>query len=243
MFDFLKSKKERKFETADKTKEEVKAPEVKKRDLGVCIPIHSKPKDSKDKKKARVVEEVSPFDKLRMEHQKEQSEFNREFKEISEQASEKPFSYDEEVGVEAVESARPEIAKRESGSKAEISYDQNDELDRASEKMAQGYVPRFSSTARQKLGLEEKVVSAPSVVGEFEVTGVYVGSETMISGRVVSGKITKRMTGNMGKGTMRISDIKRGPTTATELNEGESGTIFVRGTVATLKHGDILEFS
>ena len=229
MFDFLKAKKENKWANHEESAEKV-AP-VKK-DLGVCVPMHAR--SAEEKKKLKGKKEVNPFDKLRMQHLKETSEFNKEFQEISSQESEEPYAYEPELGVEGIEESKEE---------PEVKYDSNDELDVAAEKMSKGYVPRFSSTARQKLGLEEKPIQRTVVSGTLEVSGLYVGAETMISGRVVSGKIKKSMSAQMGKGTIRVSDLKRGSSTVTELSSGEEGTIFVRGNASNLKNGDLIDFS
>jgi hypothetical protein len=226
LFDFLKGK------NGEKQANEKQASSQKK-DLGVCVPVHRK--SSEDKKKlSKSKEEISPFDKLRMEHLKETAEFNREIKEISEQEAEEPFDYSPELGVETIEQKKEAPV---------VEYNSEDELDVAAQKMSEGYVPRFSSTARQKLGLEQKAPQVVRVAGSLEVSGVYVGAETMISGQVVSGRLKKSMTSSLGRGTIRISDLKRGSVTVSDLSAGESGTIFVRGNANSLKNGDVIDFS
>jgi hypothetical protein len=222
LFDFFKKKNARKEEKV----------ECAKKDHGVCVPVHRL--SAEEKKKLAKKKEVSPFDKLRMQHLKEQAEFSKEFKEISEQIPQEPFDYEPDLGVESIET-KPSPAK--------IEYDSEDELDVAAQKMSEGYVPKFSSTARQKLGLEEKAKPVVSVSGSLEVSGVYIGAETMISGTVSSGRLRKSMTAAMGKGTIRISDLKKGSMTVGELKEGEEGTIFVRGNATSVKYGDIVDFS
>ena len=236
LFDFLKKKVNSNNWAKPKEKTVQEAP--KKRDLGVCVPVHARTPEERKKLKGK--KEVSPFDKLRLQHLKETNEFNKEFKEISEQESEEPYEYEPELGVESVETKTSAPANNAS----QPVFDQNDELDVASQKLNDGYVPRFSSTARKKLGLEEDAPKKETrVVGSFEVTGTYVGAETMISGVVTSGKITKRMTATFGKGTLRISDLKRGSSSVSELLRDEEGTIFVRGNASNIKYGDIIDFS
>jgi len=236
LFDFLKAKKENKWA---KEKEKVAQVAPVKRDLGVCVPNHAK--SAEEKKKLKGKREINPFDKLRAAHLKETSEFNKEFTEISQQESEEPYEYAPELGVEGIEEKKRGVEEKKS--EAEITYDANDELDVAAEKMSKGYVPRFSSTARQKLGLEEKPVQQNSISGTLEVSGVYVGAETMISGRVISGRLKKSMSAQRGKGTIRISDLKQSSRTVSELVSGEEGTVFVRGNANNLRNGDTIDFS
>ncbi len=236
MFDFLKAKKEPKFA---KKEEPISASAKPKKDLGVCIPNHAK---SAEERKKLPKKEVSPFDKLRTAHEKE---MGKTLLDIESQESEEPYEYEPEFGIGGIEYAKKEKQKVESDENDNL--DENDELDRASKKMSEGFVPKFSATARKKLGLEEEKSSqdsAPREHGSFEVTGFYVGAETMISGTVVSGKITKRMSTQLGKNTMRVSDLKKSFVSVTELRTGESGTIFSRGsTPSMLRNGDVLEFS
>ncbi|MFA6065345.1 MAG: hypothetical protein WC746_05875 [archaeon] len=252
LFDFLKGKK----------KEE--PVHGRKKDLGVCVPHHAK--SLEEKKKLSKSKYVSPFDKLRMDHLKETADFNKEFKEISEQESEEPYEYEPDLGVESIDTRKAQALEEEKpklrrldmlkpgqrdddapvenkSNNSKIEYNQSDELDVASEKMSNGYVPKFSSTARKKLGLEEAAPVKVSVSGTIEVSGVYVGAETMISGTVVSGRIRKSMSAQLGKGTVRISDLKQGSRTVSELNSGEEGTIFVRGNAMSVKYGDVIDFS
>lgn len=231
LFDFLKGKKENENKWA-KEKVKVAPVEHKKADLGVCVPIHAKTPE--DKKKLKGKKEVNPFDKLRNEHLKETNQFNKEFEELASQEPQEPFEFAPELGVEEIEQNKKESTPN---------FDPNDELDVAAQKMSDGYVPRFSSTARQKLGLEQKAPQVVRVAGTLEVRGMYVGAETMISGKVVSGRLKKSMSANMGKGTIRISDVKRGSMTVSELKSGEDGTIFVRGNVSMLRNGDEIDFS
>jgi hypothetical protein len=51
------------------------------------------------------------------------------------------------------------------------------------------------------------------------------------------------MSAPFGKNTIRITDLKKGITSANELNEGEHGTIFTRASLGLLKTGEVLEFS
>jgi len=236
MFDFLKGKKEHKFAHKEET---VSAPAKPKKDLGVCIPNHAK---SKEERKKTQKKEISPFDKLRMDHEKE---MGKTLSDIESQESEEPYEYGPEFGIGGIEYAKKEKEKVEPAENNNL--DETDELDAASKKMDEGYVPKFSSTARKKLGYEEdkpRQDSTPRDYGSFEVTGVYVGAETMISGIVVSGKITKRMSTMLGKTTVRVSDLKKSFVSVNELRNGESGTIFSRGsTPSMLRNGDVLEFS
>jgi hypothetical protein len=226
LFDFLKPKKEKKF--GQKTDSEAPPAPKPKRDLGVCIPVHARTAEERKKLK----NEKSPFEELQKEHEKEMTHTLRD---IESQEPEEPYDYAPELGVEGIDSNKE---------KESSTGEKPDELDAASQKMSEGYVPRFSSTARQKLGLEEKAPQqAAPIQAEFEVSGVYPGAESMISGRVIRGKINKRLTAQTGKGTLRISDIKVGSSTVQELYQGESGTIFARGIISALRNGDILEFS
>jgi len=253
LFDFLKGKKEN---THNNT--------VPKKDLGVCVPHHAK--SIEEKKKLSKSKYVSPFDKLRMDHLKETAEFNKEFKEISEQESAEPFDYEPELGVESIDTRKTESSMEDKpklrrldmlkpgqrddpveiesiSNNSKIEYNQNDELDVAAEKMSNGYVPKFSSTARKKLGLEEAAPVKSSVSGSIEVSGVYAGAETMISGTVISGRLKKSMSAQLGKGTVRISDLKQGSMSVSELQNGERGTIFVRGSALSIRNGDVIDFS
>ncbi len=243
LFDFLSGKKETHNKWV-KPKEHVHKAEVpKKKDLGVCVPYHAKSADEKKKLKGK--KEVSPFDKIRNEHLKETAQFNKEFEEISEQEPEEPYDFEPELGVKSVEKTSEE-------NKSAIVYDENDELDVASKKMSEGFVPKFSKTARKKLGQEidedlpaerSENIRNNTGSGSFEVTGVYLGAESMISGRVISGKIGKRMSAQVGNITFRITDLKKSFVAVSEITQGESGTIFTRGNASLLKSGDILDFS
>ncbi|MFA6269422.1 MAG: hypothetical protein WCW13_03705 [archaeon] len=228
LFDFLKEKRENKWA---KEKEPTAKVVLEKKDLGVCVPIHALNPD--ERKKMSKKKEINPFDKLRVEHLKETDAFNKEFKELSEQEPQEPYDYEPDLGVESIEQKKQEPT---------VEYDSTDELDVASQKMSEGYVPRFSSTARQKLGLETKAPQVVHVAGSLEVTGMYVGAETMISGRVISGRLKKSMTASLGKGTVRICDLKQGSSAVSQLNEGESGTIFVRGIANMIRTGDVIDF-
>jgi len=221
LFDFLKAKKENKWA---KEKEKTVSETPKKKYLGVCVPNHAKSPEERKK----MPKEINPFDKLRSQHDKE---IGREVKEILEQEPEEPYDFAPELGVESVASGKEENAK------------EKDEIDNAIEKLDQGYVPRFSSTARQKLGYETAQAPRQAISASLEVKGVYVGAETMISGRVLSGRIRKSMSSSLGKGTIRVSDLKKGSMTVPELNSGEEGTIFVRGNASMVKYGDVLDFS
>ncbi|MFA5930854.1 MAG: hypothetical protein WC821_00915 [archaeon] len=239
LFDFLKGKKENKGFAKKEVVAKVEPPAPVKKDLGVCVPHHAK--SAEEKKKLSKIKEVSPFDKLRMQHLKETAEFNKEFTEIAAQESEEPYDYEPDLGVESIDSTP--IQEKQSSQKGTPVFDENDELDVAAKKMGEGYVPRFSKTAREKMGYEEKTPIVPTITGSMEVSGIYVGAETMISGRVISGKITKRMSCQLGKGTVRISDLKQSSMSVTELRSGENGTIFVRGNPGNIRNGDILDFS
>jgi hypothetical protein len=221
---------------------EAKPKEEKKRaDLGVCVPNHAK--SAEERKKLRGKREISPFEKLRLQHEKD---LGHEVKELMEQETEEPYDFAPELGVQGInEGQKSGIANNE----PQAALNEEDELDRASKQMSQGFVPKFSSSARKKLGVEAKPpereeyeTEQPRNTAEFEVTGLYVGIESMISGRVINGKITRRMASQIGKNSVRISDMKRGPLTVDELNAGEHGTIFTRTNAATLKAGDTLEF-
>ncbi|MCX6803490.1 MAG: hypothetical protein NTY48_02880 [Candidatus Diapherotrites archaeon] len=118
-----------------------------------------------------------------------------------------------------------------------------DEIDESIDKI-EGYVPKFSSTARAKLGIAKEEKAAPSVYGTFRVSGVYPGGDTtVISGEVVFGKITQRLTAQNGNAIIRVSELKRGMETVSELYTGEIGTIFTRGSALMVRNGDELEFS
>jgi hypothetical protein len=260
LFDFLSGKKE-KHNKWIKPKEHVHKVEEapKKKDLGVCVPHHAK--SAEEKKKLKGKKEVSPFEKLRLQHLKETDQFNKEFEEISEQEPEEPYDYSPELGVESIETKKEEEVEEKKfiprkldmmkpGQKGE--YDQNDELDVAAEKMSKGYVPKFSSTARKKLGYDDTKEEAEERAeemhkstgsGSFEVTGVYLGAESMISGRVISGKVGKKMTAQFGNVSVRITDLKKSFASVSELGAGDSGTIFTRANASLIKSGDILDFS
>jgi len=231
MFDFLKGKKEHKFAHKEPTTDSV--PQKSKKDLGVCIPNHAK---SKEERKKLPKKEISPFDKLRMQHEKD---MGKTLEDISAQESEEPYEYEPELGVAGIGGAKEEEKK--------VSADKTDEIEAAVKKLDEGYIPKFSSTARKKFGYEDEKPleqSGPRAYGQFEVTGIYVGAETMISGIVVSGKVTRRMSTQIGKSTIHISDLKKSFAAVQELSQGESGTIFTRGsTASSLKNGDVLEFT
>jgi len=204
-----------------------------KRDLGVCIPNHAK---DADERKKMLKNEVSPFERLQNEHQKDDN-FKLQFS----RAKEKKFDSQNDLGIESAASAEKQEEVNEVVAQAVVE-EKEDELDVAARQM-DSFVPKFSRTARQKLGIESKPEAVRhETTGSFEVSGVYPGSETMISGRVVSGKIKKPMNCTFGKVTLRISDIKKGSLSASELCEGQSGTIFVRGSAAYLRNGDVLDF-
>jgi|GEM_PF-1539089 len=234
-WDFLFGKSEVKNKWAKhKTKKPV---EKKKVELGVCIPQHAK----KGKTKKEVLVKESPFEKLIKKHN--QKEFNEEVEEIVGQQPHEPFDYEPDLGVEEVAAGKTE--KKEEPEK-------EDELDAAARKMSEGYVPKFSAVARKKLGYEDNVPAenktirmkkAPVGKAQFEVTGVYYGSESVISGEVISGTITKRMSAPFANTTLKISDLKTGVSSVKELTEGQRGTIFTRGKIGLLKSGTILEFS
>ena len=232
-------------------KEIVEKPIKPKIDLGVCVPIHAmKKKETKKIKFSIAQNEESPFDKIRKEYEKDKAEFNKEVREITDQEPSEPFDYAPELGVESIEQ-KPIQAKSPFGkvvfgkqNDSDGSKESTDELDVASKKMVEGYVPRFSATARQKLGMEEKPAAPVSnSYAQFEVTGVYSGVETMISGIVRCGKLTKRMSAQVGKNNLRISDIKKSFVSVGEINEGESGTIFTRGGAGIIRNGDVIEFA
>jgi hypothetical protein len=222
LFDFLKTKRENKW-AKEKEKKVVCAP--RKKNLGVCIPVHAK--SAKERKKMPK-KEISPFDKIRMKHQEE---IGVQVEEILDQEPQEPYDFEPQLGVESIASTNEKIEEKK------------DEIDKALEKIEEGYVPRFSSTARQKLGYETKKEVTQKNSATIEVKGVYLGSETMISGTILSGKITKNMSSSLEKGVIRISDIKKGSMTVKELNSGEQGTIFVKGNASKIKSGDILDFS
>jgi hypothetical protein len=229
--------------------EKTSVPVKSKSELGVCVPMHAKKKE-KDSKKIKFViknddEEDSPFDKLRKEYEKDRADFSKEVKQIVEQQPSEPFDYDPELGVEMVEKpASFSVKSVFSKYRKEETSEKKDELDEAAKKMSDGYVPRFSSTARQKLGLEKKPVEKNSnSYAQFEVTGVYAGAETMISGIVRCGKLTKRMSAQIGKSSVRISELKQSLSSVSEINEGEEGTIFTRGSSGIIRNGDIIEFA
>lgn len=245
-FGYVKEKK-----TEDEKTQVVTKP---KSEISVCIPMHARKKE-KDSKKIKFVikeeEEESPFDKLRKEYEKDRTEFNKEVKQIIEQQPSEPFDYEPELGIESIEkpvnpvSLKSVFAKYRKEDDSIKGESKGDELDLAGKKMIEGYVPKFSKTARQKMGLEEKSANDSSSTGyaQFEVTGVYSGAETMISGIVRCGKLTKRMSAQIGKSTIRVSDLKQSLCAVNEINEGEEGTIFTRGSVGLIRNGDVIEFA
>ena len=273
-----------------------------KKQLGVCIPNHAK---TSQQRRNLPKKEISPFDKLRENYEKDTADFNREVEELSAQTSEEPYEYESDLGVESIEVKKEQ--KELMQKKASVSFSQPsekertlsdrraalerevkgviasrtpfgnsnknkelvseaksnwgkalptftkkpepaqeleiDEIDESIEKV-ETYVPRFSKTAREKFTGEKDAVAQPSAHGTFAVTGVYPGGDTtIISGEVVAGKVNKRMSAQKGTSTIRINEIKKSMGQVNELIKGESGTIFARGTVNTIKYGDELEFS
>ncbi|MEI7961706.1 MAG: hypothetical protein WCI04_05215, partial [archaeon] len=118
-----------------------------------------------------------------------------------------------------------------------------DEIEDSIEKV-DTYIQKFSKTAREKFASEKASPNEPKAYGSFTVTGVYPGGDTtIISGEVTSGKVNKRMSAQCGKISLRVNEIKKGMEQTNELYLCEQGSIFVRGTVNTIKYGDVLEFS
>ncbi len=256
--DFFESLMKKFGYVKDKTTETQTEAIIKpKVDLGVCVPLHAKKQEKKDLKKIKFVikddkEDESPFDKLRNAYEKDKASFNREVKEITESTPSEPYDYEPELGVESIENKSIVKSKSPFGkilfnkqNESEEPNESDDELDVASKKLDEGYVPRFSRTARQKMGLEEKEAPAVSSgYAQFEVTGVYAGgAETMISGIVRCGKLTKRMTAQIGKNNIRVSDLKQSFASVSEIREGENGTIFTRGGAGNIRNGDVIEFA
>jgi hypothetical protein len=245
--DFLESMmKKIGFVREKKAEKEIVEKSVKpKIDLGVCVPIHAvkKGKDVKKIKFSIPQNEESPFDKIRKAYEKDKSDFSKEVRDITEQEPAEPFDYAPELGVESIERKKP--ISFENAYPKSTDEESTDELDIAGKKMTDGYVPRFSATARQKLGMEEKPIAPVSnSYAQFEITGIYSGgAETMISGIVRCGKLTKRMSAQVGKNSLRISDIKKSFVSVGEINEGESGTIFTRGSAGIIRNGDVIEFA
>lgn len=78
----------------------------------------------------------------------------------------------------------------------------------------------------------------------FRVDGKYeVGNTLMISGMVESGTLKKGMKSEIGRGEIRIMELRVGSEKVDEIEENREGTIFVRARgPQNIKYGDLLEF-
>lgn len=78
----------------------------------------------------------------------------------------------------------------------------------------------------------------------FRIDGKYeVGDTLMISGRVESGTLKKGMKTEIGKGELRITELRIGSEKIGEIRENQQGTIFVKARGAqNIKYNDLLEF-
>jgi len=265
-------------------------------DPNVCIPIHARP--AEERRKLRKVKDVSPFEKLKLAYDKEESDFEKELDDLSAQAP--TNQNDEDNGVESVEQLQRRIsfddAREVPQIKPRISIDPQkkaeleavvrgvmygkggaenprtsvplappqkkewgkampafsaqqeeeplDEIEESIEKV-EGYIPKFSNTARKKFELNNEARAVePKGFGTFEVTGVYQGGDTtIISGRVTSGKITARLTAQKGNISIKLNELKCGLDSVGELREGDQGSLFARGSVGAIRNGDLIDFS
>ena len=88
--------------------------------------------------------------------------------------------------------------------------------------------------------LTKKVVSE----NIFVVTGVYaIGTQVMVSGKVRSGVLKKKLKIKINDKESSLIDLKKGSSSVKQLIEGEEGTVFLKGkNLFLLKIGDILNF-
>ena len=88
--------------------------------------------------------------------------------------------------------------------------------------------------------LTKKVVSENT----FLVTGVYaIGTQVMISGKVKSGLLKKKLKTKINDKESILTDLKKKSSSVKQLIEGEEGAIFLKGkNLFLVKIGDILDF-
>jgi hypothetical protein len=91
---------------------------------------------------------------------------------------------------------------------------------------------------------KEKIMKKAVVENVFAVTGVYdIGTEVMISGKVQSGVLKKKMKIKINDKESVLLDLKQRSSSVKELNSGEDGTVFLKGkNLFLVKVGDILKF-
>lgn len=90
----------------------------------------------------------------------------------------------------------------------------------------------------------EKSVLKVSVENVFAVTGVYdIGSEVMLSGRVQSGVLKKKLKTKINDKESVLTDLKQNSSSVKQIKAGEDGTIFLKGkNLFLVKIGDVLKF-
>ena len=92
--------------------------------------------------------------------------------------------------------------------------------------------------------LKEKFIKKTISENIFVVTGVYaIGTQVMISGKVKSGLLKKKLKTKINDKESILTDLKKKSSSVKQLIEGEDGTIFLKGkNLFLVKIGDILSF-
>ena len=91
---------------------------------------------------------------------------------------------------------------------------------------------------------EKKLISKIVLENIFIVDGVYaIGTQVMLSGRVESGILKKKMKTTVSGKESVLVDLKTHSSSVKQLIANDTGTIFLKGTnLFLVKIGDILKF-
>jgi hypothetical protein len=91
---------------------------------------------------------------------------------------------------------------------------------------------------------EKKLVSKVVLENIFIVTGVYaIGTQVMLSGKVESGVLKKKMKTTVSDKESVLTDLKTHSSSVKQLIANDEGTIFLKGTnLFLVKIGDVLKF-
>jgi len=210
-----------------------KPTEKPKKDLGVCVPIHTL---SEAEKKKKLADNGTIVDTI---NKKQKKDDDLEY--IAGSISKENYSGKNSFGLDT-------IGKKETKTKSDV----NEEVIIPIKKdKKQTDIDTKDKTKTDSEDIDKEIIQKIEVKGRnrrntFRVTGLYdFGSTTMLSGIVEEGQVNTKMTAKLeAKKELSIIEIKISSTKVNGLIKGEEGSLFVKSKGnPIIRYDDLIEFN